>query len=360
MTKNNILNYISNSPLIYDDPSVDFANMSENQLLEFVGGVIDTKPAKVKHSYEIISVNSFQTAKQYEHYAPTWCIFQSEDVFLEESHQGICHFIFCKRDDADDYSQLTFGEGYPYDNYGMSFFAVLLTKENRVVSVTSRRNWDEDFDHYLNNRQIERALGIDLFRETINKKPIKILQISDTHNKHNELTNLPEADIIIHCGDFTELGTEEETLDFLNWFIELSYKHKIFITGNHDLCLWDAEAIEDLPENIHFLQDRGCEIEGIKFFGLAYNHSERLIPSGIDVLITHEPPIMILDESSGTHWGNTPLRNKVMEIQPRYHLFGHAHDAYGIKKMESIVFSNGAILDDHYKMCHKPKLYILQ
>ena len=77
--------------------------------------------------------------------------------------------------------------------------------------------------------------------------PIKILQISDTHNRHNDLTNLPEADVIVHCGDFTEQGTEEETLDFLNWFIELPYKHKIFITGNHDLCLWDAEGIEARP-----------------------------------------------------------------------------------------------------------------
>ena len=60
---------------------------------------------------------------------------------------------------------------------------------------------------------------------------MKILQISDTHNKHQKLTNLPTADVIVHCGDFTEQGTEEEVLDFLNWFIELPFKHKIFITG---------------------------------------------------------------------------------------------------------------------------------
>lgn len=90
---------------------------------------------------------------------------------------------------------------------------------------------------------------------------MKILQISDTHTKHQQLTYLPTADVIVHCGDFTEQGTEEEVLDFLNWFIELPYKHKIFVTGNHDLCLWDAEGIEDLPDNVHFLQDRSCEIE---------------------------------------------------------------------------------------------------
>lgn len=32
---------------------------------------------------------------------------------------------------------------------------------------------------------------------------MRILQISDTHNKHLQLTNLPAADVIVHCGDFT-------------------------------------------------------------------------------------------------------------------------------------------------------------
>lgn len=186
---------------------------------------------------------------------------------------------------------------------------------------------------------------------------MKILQISDTHNKHQFLTNLPEADVIVHCGDFTEQGTEQEVLDFLNWFIELPYRHKIFVTGNHDFCLWDAEGIEDLPENVHFLQDKGCEIEDIKFFGLAYNHSEELIPNDVNVLVTHEPPAMILDESAGVHWGNLSLRNRVLKVKPRYHFFGHAHEGYGLLKDEGIVFSNAAVLDDNYRMCHQPLIF---
>ncbi|MBF1545850.1 MAG: serine/threonine protein phosphatase, partial [Prevotella salivae] len=34
-----------------------------------------------------------------------------------------------------------------------------------------------------------------------------ILQISDTHNRHRLLTNLPTADVLVHCGDFTDMGT---------------------------------------------------------------------------------------------------------------------------------------------------------
>lgn len=188
---------------------------------------------------------------------------------------------------------------------------------------------------------------------------MRILQISDTHNKHQKLTKLPVADVIVHCGDFTDMGTEDEVLDFLNWFIELPYPHKIFVVGNHDFCLWDAEGIEDLPRNVHFLQDKECEIEGVKFFGLAYNHSEALIPNDVDVLVTHEPPIMILDESDGTHWGNLPLRNKVLQVKPQYHLFGHAHSSYGTEHFDGITFSNGASIDNHYRVCHKPKLFII-
>lgn len=188
---------------------------------------------------------------------------------------------------------------------------------------------------------------------------MKILQISDTHNRHRQLTRLPKADVIVHCGDFTEYGTEDEVLDFLNWFIKLPYRHKIFVTGNHDICLWDAENIEDLPADVHFLQDCSCEIEHVKFFGLAYNHDERLIPNDVDVLVTHEPPAMILDNSGSIHWGNVLLRNTVYQIKPHYHLFGHAHENHGMVKDADIVFANGAVLDDNYNMRNKYNLLVI-
>ena len=186
---------------------------------------------------------------------------------------------------------------------------------------------------------------------------MKILHISDTHGLHRQMKDLPMADVIIHSGDFSNSGTEEEVLDFLNWLIELPYQHKIFVTGNHDLCLWDADGIEDLPDNIYFLQDKSVTIDGKKFFGLAYNHSEDLIPDDADVVITHEPPIMMLDESSGIHWGNAPLRNRILKVKPRYHLFGHAHNGYGTIKQDGIIFSNAAVLNDCLQMTRKPKFF---
>lgn len=35
---------------------------------------------------------------------------------------------------------------------------------------------------------------------------MRILQLSDTHNRYQLLWDLPAADIIVHCGDFTDNG----------------------------------------------------------------------------------------------------------------------------------------------------------
>ena len=184
---------------------------------------------------------------------------------------------------------------------------------------------------------------------------MKILHLSDTHGLHHQIHDLPEADVIVHSGDISNNGEENEVLDFLNWYIDLPYKHKLFVTGNHDICLWDADNIADLPDNVHFLQDRGCVIDGVKFYGLAYDHTESMIPDDVDVLITHEPPVMILDESECTHSGNALLRARVFQVKPQLHLFGHVHKANGTTSENGIIFSNAAM---HNNQCfHTFEIY---
>lgn len=68
---------------------------------------------------------------------------------------------------------------------------------------------------------------------------------------------------------------------------------------------------------------------------------------------------MILDESAGVHWGNVPLRNRILQVKPRYHLFGHAHNGYGTVERDGIVFSNAALLDDMNRLVGKPKIFCL-
>jgi Predicted phosphoesterases, related to the Icc protein len=186
---------------------------------------------------------------------------------------------------------------------------------------------------------------------------MRIVQISDTHSRHHELPPLPEGNVLVHCGDISEDGTEDEVLDFLNWFIELPYAHKIFVCGNHDLCLRDADGIEELPDNVHFLQDCGVTIDGVRFFGIGYDHPESVIPSDTDVVVTHEPPMDILDRTGEISWGNFYLLKRIQEIRPKYHLFGHAHSAQGVLRKDGIVFSNASLMDDSKTVAYQPKVF---
>src|SRR5574344_707337 len=95
----------------------------------------------------------------------------------------------------------------------------------------------------------------------------KICVISDTHNLHKQLGKLPDADILVHCGDVTMAGSEGEAIDFLNWFLDQPHKYKIFIGGNHDFCLYGAD-INGLPDNCYYLNGNGVEIEGLHFYGV--------------------------------------------------------------------------------------------
>jgi Icc-related predicted phosphoesterase len=192
-----------------------------------------------------------------------------------------------------------------------------------------------------------------------------ILHLSDTHSKHHELGNLPPADIIIHSGDISFAGSENEVMDFIEWFGALPYKYKIFIAGNHDDCLFGAN-LDGLPQNCFYLCNSSVSIEGVKFYGLPmfmedamsgdYNTNIQKIPSDTDILITHQPPNGILDCSANIHYGDSNLLKIVLKTKPKFHLFGHIHKAYGIEKSEHITFVNASILSENYELINEPIL----
>ena len=196
---------------------------------------------------------------------------------------------------------------------------------------------------------------------------MKILHLSDTHGKHRELTDMPSADILVHSGDFTMAGGDMEALDFIEWLCDLPYKHKIFIAGNHDDCMLDA-TLEGLPDDVHYLSDNGITIDGISFYGTPMfvtfededlkeiEHYEQ-IPDNIDILITHRPPLGILDSiDDKLHYGSSILLDKVSKIKPKMHLFGHVHATYGTIDWKGITFSNAGVTDWKYDVRYAPRL----
>jgi Icc-related predicted phosphoesterase len=172
---------------------------------------------------------------------------------------------------------------------------------------------------------------------------------------------VPEGDILIHGGDITRHGSLEDVEDFDRWLKTLPHKHKIIICGNHDFCFQEraAEARARITNAI-YLEDSGCEIDGLTFYGSpwqpwfggwAFNlpRGEELakvwakIPLGVDVLITHGPPEGILDRTHrGDFAGCRDLLARVYEVRPRLHVFGHIHEAAGRLDIDEMIFVNAS------------------
>ena len=201
---------------------------------------------------------------------------------------------------------------------------------------------------------------------------MKFIVLSDTHGYHRCLT-LTAGDVLIHAGDITARGEREEVIDFLDWMAGLDYKHKIFIGGNHDFFL-DRQPTafrKLLPPGLIYLNHRGYDIGRLRlwgapaspdFEGWAFGKSREAmenywhhLPANIDILVTHTPPSGILDRSSAGHsLGCTALLQKVQEIEPRYHLFGHIHASYGTLRIGETTFINASILDSRLGPVNAP------
>lgn len=183
---------------------------------------------------------------------------------------------------------------------------------------------------------------------------MKILHLSDTHGQHYKIPSLPKADVLVHSGDFTISGAENEAIDFLNWFCDQPYAYKIFISGNHDECLYRSH-IEGLDPNVYYLCNSGVEVKGIKFYGVPMfmydclteqqSRNYTKIPSDTNVLITHSPPFGILDCDEGINYGSHELLAQLSSLNLKAHLFGHIHSQQGRININGTVFSNGSPSD---------------
>lgn len=205
---------------------------------------------------------------------------------------------------------------------------------------------------------------------------MRISIISDTHLRHRRYPiDVPECDLLIHCGDALAEGTEAELRMFAPWLDGLKARHKIFVAGNHDWVFEKQNALARslLPKGVIYLQDSQVEIEGLKIYGSpwqpefcewAFNLKRgwplrkkwELVPAGLDILVTHGPPLGILDFSKfgDEHVGCADLRQELHRIKPKVHCFGHIHGDYGTSTWANTLFVNASLCDEAYVANHPP------
>ena len=160
---------------------------------------------------------------------------------------------------------------------------------------------------------------------------VRVLVLSDTHGNHKKFRSLPDADVFLHAGDFTRYGSGAE--EFAVWFHQLPFRVKLLTLGNHE----GKDAVQKYrPEQWQalfgplLLLDRGARVKvggrDVTILGLPHATALPQIPSGVDIVLSHEPPYGILDATyGGGHAGSETIAALVREAAPPVHAFGHVH-----------------------------------
>ncbi|XP_045585340.1 metallophosphoesterase MPPED2 [Procambarus clarkii] len=250
-----------------------------------------------------------------------------------------------------------------------------------------------------------------------NDNMLRFVCMSDTHCLTSHLQfEIPEGDVFVHAGDFTRCGSAAEIEEFNSWIGSLPHKHKVVIAGNHELSFdpkftngptarqhhknahtggglineipdlgmereklkaaVEEENTSDLITNAMYLQDEPYTICGIKLYGTPWqpefcNWAFNLprgklcldkwdaIPVETDVLITHTPPIGHGDLCcTGVRAGCVELLSTVQtRVKPKYHVFGHIHEGYGVTTDGKIIFINASTCNINYVPVNPPIVF---
>lgn len=213
---------------------------------------------------------------------------------------------------------------------------------------------------------------------------MRLVCLSDTHGLHGRLS-VPDGDVLVHAGDASMQGSEDELRRFTDWLRGLPHPRKVVAAGNHDwLCQREPERAAELFLGLDYLLDAGLEIGGLRFWGSpwqpwflnwafnlprgeALREKWDLVPPGTDVLVTHGPPRGLLDEvetlasrvlnaltAPDGHVGCEDLRAAVERLAPRVHVFGHIHEGYGQRRLGGTLFVNASSCDRRYRPVNAP------
>ncbi len=243
---------------------------------------------------------------------------------------------------------------------------------------------------------------------------IRFVCMSDTHSLTSHIKReIPIGDVFIHAGDFTRSGTRHEVREFNRWLAKLPHKRKIVVAGNHELtfdksrqklknpeedprsprsrsahvgdgggvnflndAVGDDVNMRDELTNCDYLEDSATRVLGLnvygtpwqpEFGGWAFNLPRGracldkwdLIPDATDVLITHTPPLGFGDRCcTGVRAGCAELLTTVQKrVRPKYHVYGHIHEGYGLRSDGRTVYVNASTCDINYAPNNRPIVF---
>lgn len=236
----------------------------------------------------------------------------------------------------------------------------------------------------------------------ISEDKIRFVCISDTHGKiEGSKLHMPPGDVLLHAGDFTQKGHMNEIQKFNSYLGALPYKVKVVIAGNHDLTFDDniteaslrtfgvqkstvesylrergLKSVKQMLTSAIYLEDSLVTVCGIKIYGAPWqpvfcdwgfnlNRGEDIlkkwqtIPADLDILMTHGPPVGHGDLTGGNNnVGCVELLNTVQKrVKPKFHVFGHIHEGYGVTSDGYTTFINASTCTKRYLPTNAPIVF---
>lgn len=235
-----------------------------------------------------------------------------------------------------------------------------------------------------------------------NQTTIRCLVLSDTHDLEDAFPeSAPNVDIILHCGDMTQIGGLSNYRRALQQIQTLKANANaelaLVIAGNHDVSLdpkWWADNLDDEdddpeePAKAKKLFEQANDVklldEGIHKFTLKdgrsftlfaspftpefggyafsyppeddhFNTGASTIPDDVDIVMTHGPPSAPSTETAnylldlgheGQHCGCPKLFKAIKRTKPGLHCFGHIHEGYGAQQLSREEGSFGELQKD--------------
>ena len=186
-------------------------------------------------------------------------------------------------------------------------------------------------------------------------KAIRILAFSDLHGSVSAARALVARsagmDLVIGAGDFCNM---RQGLDEAMALLAGLQAPLVAVPGNAESAdeLRAAAAGVEGGAGISVLHGTGCEVAGLRLFGLGYgipvtpfgawscDMTEAQADTALagcaaaDILVLHSPPKGLADRTSaGQSVGSTAIRAAIARIAPRYAFCGHIHDSWGERGM---------------------------
>ena len=230
---------------------------------------------------------------------------------------------------------------------------------------------------------------------------VKVLAFCDVHESGYNGIDPTGHDIVLIAGDLQGFcccsgpkPSARRIASQINWvnerFIPWCRKYPgtqfVVVAGNNDeFALDPANPLLNQPEgsNIHYLQDSGIEIKGLKIWGTpwvkpklhrigALKPFERKdedfrkalakMPAGVDILVSHATPAV--EDSSiadlpEKHYGSEVLTEAIKEKKPKVCVCGHIHAShhYPVMLGETVIMNVSLIHNDRFHAEYRPRTF---